>query len=147
MHLQVLGNLKNTDFEHPVLPQRSKFLSKIFLLYRLPPLMTQLLGRCFMIDYNFACVLFTALMMFCLLFDQPFVLTLPLQCLYFIGFFFYVCHILLQGIFSGTTQTLLVCVSSARSSCTFSTTTSKEYMNSVLLGVSAVICPECCPIP
>jgi len=42
-----------------------------------------------------------------------------------------------QGIFSGTSQILLVCVSPARSSCTFVTTASKGYMNSVLLGVSA----------
>ena len=47
----------------------------------------------------------------------------------------------MQGIFSGTTQTLLACVSSARSSCTFVTSTSKGYMNSVLLGVSAVLAP------
>jgi hypothetical protein len=67
--------------------------------------------------------------------------TLPHECFYFIVFFADVCLLFLQGIFSGTSQTLLVCVSSARSSCTFSSTTSKGYMNSVLLGVSAVICP------
>ena len=48
------------------------------------------------------------------------------------------CKLFEQGIFSGTSQILLVCVSPARSSCTFVTTASKGYMNSVLLGVSAV---------
>jgi hypothetical protein len=51
---------------------------------------------------------------------------------------FVFCDLFEQGIFSGTSQTLLVCVSPARSSCTFVTTASKGYMNSVLLGVSAV---------
>jgi hypothetical protein len=55
--------------------------------------------------------------------------------------------IFLQGIFSGTTQTLLVCVSESRSSCTFVTTASKGYMNSVLLGVSAVFYPQCSKLP
>ena len=59
---------------------------------------------------------------------------LPLVSHHLVDFF-------VQGIFSGTTQTLLVCVSPARSSCTFVSTTSKGYMNSVLLGVSAVLPP------